>query len=102
MKSIRIFRHIDCEGPAHLQTLLEQQGWQPAAVRGPLSAMNWLAPEPDIGKLPILPHVHDGEHQSLLLIGPIEPAREQLVVIRLWPANTWSPCWAIFCGGSIS
>jgi len=25
MKTIRIFRHIDCEGPAHLQTLLEQR-----------------------------------------------------------------------------
>lgn len=25
MKTIRIFRHIDCEGPAHLQTILEQR-----------------------------------------------------------------------------
>ncbi len=98
-QTLPVYR-IDLEGAAtqplnfqwagtlqYLQTLLDQQGWRPAPALGPLTALNWLAPDPEIAHLPVLPHVHDGEHQSLLLIGPVEAAREQLVVLRLWPAN---------------
>ena len=109
-QAIPVFR-IDLEGAdtqplnfqwagtlQYLQTLLEQHGWRPAPVPGPLGALNWLAPDPDITQLPVLPHVHDGEHQSLLLVGPSEAAWEQLVVIRLWPANiritdSGTPLW---------
>jgi undecaprenyl-diphosphatase len=50
--------------------------------------MNWLAPEPAIGDLPVLPEVHDGRHQSLTLIAPHLPDARHLTVVRLWPSNT--------------
>ena len=70
----------------HLQQILTRQGWQQAPAFGPSSALNWLAPEPDIARLPILPQVHDGQHHELLLIHRGDNA-DKLTVLRLWPAN---------------
>jgi undecaprenyl-diphosphatase len=49
--------------------------------------MNWLAPNPDIGSLPVLPQVHDGQHQTLLMIAPPTAVQGGLIVLRLWPSN---------------
>jgi len=70
-----------------LHTVLAQAGWHPAPALSPLSAMNWLAPHPAIGELPVLPEVNDGKHQRLLLIGPPGRDNRHLVVLRLWPSN---------------
>jgi undecaprenyl-diphosphatase len=72
----------------HLVEILLGQGWQPAAPFSPLTAMNWLAPQPVIGDLPVLPEVNDGQHQSLTLIAPHAPDARYLTVVRLWPSNT--------------
>ena len=48
-----------------LKTVLLAQGWKNAAPVSPVSAISWLAPDPEISALPILPQVNDGEHQSL-------------------------------------
>jgi membrane protein DedA with SNARE-associated domain/membrane-associated phospholipid phosphatase len=71
---------------AFLKEILGRQGWQSPKRFGALSAMNWLAPHPNIMKLPILPQVHNGEHQKLLLVQR-EEHRDRIAVLRLWPAN---------------
>jgi hypothetical protein len=70
-----------------LQAELHQQGWKPATPVSPMSAMNWLAPEPEITSLPILPQVNNGQHQELLLIAPYMPEDNHLIVLRLWPSD---------------
>jgi undecaprenyl-diphosphatase len=71
-----------------LQELLVAQGWETAAAFSPLTALNWLAPDPAVGNLPVLPEVNDGQHQSLLLIAPHAPDARHLTQLRLWPSNT--------------
>jgi undecaprenyl-diphosphatase len=70
-----------------LHAILAEHGWQDAPSLTPLSAMNWLAPNPDIGSLPVLPQVHDGQHQTLLMIAPPTAVQGRLIVLRLWPSN---------------
>jgi undecaprenyl-diphosphatase len=70
-----------------LQHALYTQGWHAAPALTPMSAMNWLAPVPDIDTLPVLPEVNDGQHQQLLLIAPHDSSDRQLTVLRLWPSN---------------
>ncbi len=70
----------------HLQEILGNQGWEPAAKFGVLGAMNWLAPHPDSASLPILYQVHDGQHQKLLRVRKGD-GTDRMTVLRLWPAN---------------
>jgi undecaprenyl-diphosphatase len=72
---------------ATLQDELQGKGWHKPPSLTPMSAMNWLAPEPDTASLPVLPQVNDGQHQALLLIGPNAADTDQLVVLRLWPST---------------
>jgi undecaprenyl-diphosphatase len=72
---------------ATLRNELLNKGWHEPTSLTPLSAMNWLAPDPDIEMLPVLPQVNDGQHQALLLIGPQTTGEAQLVALRLWPSN---------------
>ncbi|NNG13503.1 MAG: phosphatase PAP2 family protein [Halobacteria archaeon] len=80
-----------------LQVLLERQGWHTPPRPGPSNALNWLAPQPDITSLPVLPQVHDGQHHELLLVSRPD-SLDQLTVLRLWPAHieisdTPAPVW---------
>jgi len=70
-----------------LQAVLQDKGWHAATAIGPSSAMNWLAPEPDINALPILPQVNDGQHQDLLLVAPDSGSKDRIMVLRLWPSG---------------
>jgi membrane-associated phospholipid phosphatase len=70
-----------------LQAVLQEKGWHAATAFGPSSAMNWLAPEPDINALPILPQVNDGQHQELLLVAPDGGSKDRIMVLRLWPTG---------------
>ena len=72
---------------AGLQAELHQLDWETAAPVNPLNGINWLAPEPDIATLPILPQVNDGQHQTLLMVAPHTPDDNYLTVMRLWPSN---------------
>ena len=81
-----------------LQKVLQDQGWDPPPPLSPVSAMNWLAPEPDMTALPVLPQVNDGQHQELMLIAPPTTAARWLLVVRLWPSDrelidTGQPVW---------
>ena len=70
-----------------LQARLQQQGWKPGPTVTPLNAMNWLAPEPEITSLPILPQVNDGQHQQLILVAPHTAEDNHLIAVRLWPSD---------------
>jgi undecaprenyl-diphosphatase len=109
-ESLPVYRN-DLEGRHHqpmnfqwggtldtLREILAKRGWRTAAAIDPVSAMNWLAPEPVIDDMPVLPEVHDGEHQSLLMIAPRAVGDELLTVVRLWPsgrqlADSDEPIW---------
>jgi len=80
--------NLQWAGPLEtLQAALRKAGWHHAPPLNPMSAMNWLAPAPDIGSLPVLPQVHDGQHQELLMIAPAAATQEGIFVLRLWPSN---------------
>ena len=70
-----------------LQRVLTRAGWHTAPALSPLTAMNWLAPAPAIGDLPVLPEVNDGKHQQFMLVGPADADNRQRVVVRLWPSG---------------
>jgi undecaprenyl-diphosphatase len=69
-----------------LRVLLERRGWHTPPRPGPSSALNWLAPQPEIASLPVLPQVHDGQHHELLLVSQPD-SLDRLTVLRLWPAH---------------
>lgn len=73
--------------PGTLQAELYQRGWKPSPPVNPMNAMNWLAPEPEINTLPILPQVNDGQNQALLLVAPRSSEEGYLTVMRLWPSS---------------
>jgi hypothetical protein len=82
-----------------LRDALQQTGWKQPPATSPLQAMNWLAPDPDISTLPLLPQVNDGRHQEMLLIGPQNGERGRLLALRLWPSDRQlldgnTPVWA--------
>lgn len=70
-----------------LREVLQRQGWKQPPSPTPLRAMNWLAPDPDIGTLPLLPQVNDGRHQEMLLVGPQAGDGRHLLVLRMWPSD---------------
>ena len=70
-----------------LQAILEGAGWSTPHGLEPLSAINWLAPEPLLSDLPVLPQVHDGKHQKLLMAAPLQENTAKLLIIRLWPSS---------------
>ena len=76
---------------ADLQARLETQEWSVPPASGPATFLLWLSPSPELAQLPVLPKVHDGRHESLLMIKllpeTIEPVNRRLV-LRLWNADT--------------
>lgn len=65
---------------------LEQQGWH---VPPPLTALSWLAwlnDKTPLDQLPILPQVHGGHNESLLMVRMDEKAGA-LLALRLWPSR---------------
>lgn len=61
---------------------LAAHGWQPGM---PLTADRWirlLSPSLPLKELPVIPHVHDGHHETLTLVKPVGDNRR--LVLRLW------------------
>ena len=69
-----------------LRTHLQAQGWHAPAPLNVAGALNWLTPAPVLAKLPILPQVHDGRQESLLLVHTTA-APDRYLVLRLWPSD---------------
>jgi len=70
-----------------LQQSLQQAGWHAPVALDALSWMQWLSTTLPLEQLPVLPHVHDGHHQDLLLIKPL-PDGKRVLALRLWSAHT--------------
>jgi len=76
---------------ASLHERLGARGWREPATLRATTALRWLLPIPNLAELPVLPHVHDGRHESLLMIRSLNEsqARERAtsdrqLVLRFW------------------
>ena len=69
---------------AALERELATRGWARPPALDWQRALLWLSPQSDPSKLPVLPQVHDGHHESLRLI---RHQNGQLFVLRLWPSD---------------
>lgn len=76
-----------------LHEKLRAQGWRDPVPLSTTTALRWLLPAPSLTELPVLPQVHNGRHESLLMLGPSEESRaqrkitidkNQQLVLRLW------------------
>jgi len=68
-----------------LDDLLEKlttRGWKPGIKLDWKTAMKLLSPSLPLGDLPVIPHVHDGHHESVALVKQT-PDKGRLV-LRLW------------------
>lgn len=72
--------------PAALQQALEPLGWREPVVLDAVSWLQWLNLEGTPAQQPILPQVHAGQHQQLLLI-KADAGDRRLRVLRLWPSG---------------
>ncbi|MEW6353590.1 MAG: VTT domain-containing protein [Pseudomonadota bacterium] len=74
-----------------LRAQLVAQGWREPVELNFNSALQWLVPQAELTQLPVLPQVHDGRHEALLLVYPLPAATRQeskRLVLRLWTADT--------------
>jgi undecaprenyl-diphosphatase len=65
-----------------LQQRLQQQGWQTAVTLDWRNMLRLLSPSTPLSELPVLPHVHDAQHETLVLVKTL--SSEQRLVLRLW------------------
>ncbi len=70
---------------APLRRALAQQGWRPARQADAINWLQWLSQHPRLAQLPVLPQVHAGHHQRLLLL---KVEGEKVLALRLWPGDT--------------
>ncbi len=68
-----------------LRDHLLQQGWQDSPAFTAAATLQWLNPDPKINELPVLPKVHDGQHETLQLMRVEEASR---LILRLWKTHT--------------
>ena len=69
-----------------LRQRLLAAGWLQPMRLDAGSALRWLSPDLPLQQLPTLPQVHDGRHETLLMIAPA-PEPEQLLALRLWQSG---------------
>jgi hypothetical protein len=69
-----------------LRRQLEAAGWLEQRPWSPAAALDWLAPNPDPLRLPVLPKLNEGRVPVLTMIHPAGSAAR--LVFRLWPSAT--------------
>jgi hypothetical protein len=65
-----------------LTAAMSARGWRPADRLSWGNAMKLLSPSLPLSELPVIPHVHDGRHETLTLVKDKGP--QQRLVLRLW------------------
>lgn len=84
--------HADARQPLNIQYsgeldplrfTLTDQGWQVPVAMSIISSLQWLVPDPDLQALPVLPQVHDGQHDQLRLVR-FSADGKHVYVLRLW------------------
>ncbi|WP_295455773.1 VTT domain-containing protein [uncultured Thiodictyon sp.] len=81
--------------PATLRTALAERGWQRAAMLDWGNALRLLSPSLPLAQLPVIPQVHDGRQETLVMTKTTgDDLRE---VLRLWPTRVQlddgTPLW---------
>jgi len=69
-----------------LKKELVQKGWQQADDLQWDDALKLLSPSLSLQALPVLPQVHNGQHEQLTMVKPATDNRR--LVLRLWSSNT--------------
>jgi len=78
--------NLQYAGELHqLEALLADSGWQGAPILGWNNLLKLLSPSLPLQQLPVLPQVHDGQHESLVLEKLLPEGRR--MVLRLWSAQ---------------
>jgi undecaprenyl-diphosphatase len=67
-----------------LESALTTAGWQRVATASARDALKFLSTSVPLRDLPVLPQVHDGRHEALVMVRPDGDGRRW--VLRLWPA----------------
>ncbi len=87
-----------------LEQRLRAAGWQPPPPLIWESALQWLNPQVQLAELPVLPRVHDGRPEALVMVHPGTTASPGRWVIQCWDSETRlepgnMPLW--LCGLSL-
>jgi undecaprenyl-diphosphatase len=69
-----------------LEQHLTTRGWHEPVALGVKSFFAMFTGHPDINKLPVLPQIHSGSDQDLLLVKPAQDPN-RLLVVRFWPSH---------------
>jgi undecaprenyl-diphosphatase len=82
--------------PVKLARALRQRGWRPAELLNWGNLLRLLSPSLALQELPVLPQVHDGRHEALVLSKAT--AQGGRLVLRLWSTpyrlnETHRPLW---------
>ena len=80
---------------ASVRAALERAGWREPLPFGAANALRWLASELPLAELPVLPRVHDGRHEQLVMVLADEESARQWA-LRLWRAPlamAGAPVW---------
>ncbi|HEU0204844.1 MAG TPA: VTT domain-containing protein [Burkholderiaceae bacterium] len=72
---------------APLRRTLLAKGWQEPVPAAGRNLLLWLDTTRPAVELPVLPRVHDGRHEALVLVYPVANQPQQRLVLRLWPAG---------------
>jgi LssY C-terminus len=67
---------------------LLSRGWREPPALSAGTALAWLLPKPTLAQLPVLPQLHDGRYESLLLVGTgsTKTSYAERPILRLWSA----------------
>jgi membrane protein DedA with SNARE-associated domain len=71
--------------PGVLAAALASSGWTPAEELTWGNAMRLLSPSLPLAELPMIPQVHDGQHEALVLTKAV--GDDQREVLRIWPTH---------------
>ncbi len=69
-----------------LQQMLVAQGWRAPEPVTASSALRWLSPDLPLAQLPLLPQLHNGQPEALLLIY-VNSNQRLPMVLRLWSSH---------------
>ncbi len=65
---------------------MKEQGWHAPPPLTGASWLTWLNDQTPLEQLPVLPQVHAGQNESLLLV-KVDPDEKGLLALRLWPSG---------------
>jgi membrane protein DedA with SNARE-associated domain/membrane-associated phospholipid phosphatase len=81
-----------------IETFLRERGWQAPRTAGGLSLLDLFSSNTGLKDLPVLPQVHRGETQQILLVHTSDRPAAFLLTLRLWKtqyrlAGSGEPLW---------